>query len=291
MELAFRVLAFTVLLPAGLAAASALVARRLRPESAGRSIAAALGVAAGYVAGHYGTSGVLPSFPPTDTLHWIPYFTLGTALLLCAFERQPPRFLLPGWLLTLALATAAAFLVGRPTWAAAGLSTAVLGISVTAVGVVLAGLGLEVASRKLPAWSLLFSLVAAATGASIASLFCHTALVAMLFGGLAATAGGLGLFGLFLKSAVPGRATLAAFTITAGALLLYVRRYGYPQPPTAPFALAGAALLGPFLATLLPASPRLRPWLAIGLSLLLAGAGAAMAYTPEGASPGAGGDY
>src|SRR5205823_3609144 len=180
----------------------AIAARLLRPGSAARALAAAVAVAAGLVAAQLGVAGV-PSLPPADTIGWIPFATGAALLVLAPLERRAAPL---AFAVVAVLAGAAAYLVGKPTWSQAAATTTVLGIGVTAAGAALVAGGLDLAARRLPMWAVLFSLLAAVTGASVASLFSHTALMAMVFGGVAATLGGLAVVGLLLRALVPARA-------------------------------------------------------------------------------------
>jgi hypothetical protein len=280
LQVLISIIVFAVILPAGLAAAGGLVARWLRPASAGRAEATAVGLTAGLIASHLGSAGI-PPWPPTDTLGWVPFVTLAALLLMTPFERGTPRLAPIAWVILLGLGATAAYLLGRPTWSQSSPGTVALALGSMAVWTTLSTFALEAASRRLPPWSVLLSLAATAGGCAAASVFSHTALVGLLFGGVAAALGGLALTGLVLKSVPPARAALAIVTLTLAVLLLYVRLYAYPPLGLGPLVLLGLSFFVPLAASLLPERSRSRPFAAIALAAVMAALAALLAHDPR----------
>lgn len=279
MDVVLRVALLTIIAPAAIGAAGAIVARFLSPGSIGRALAMAISVAAGLVTAHLGAAGA-PPIPPVDTLGWLPFVTVAALIVLLPLERRAPRLGALAFLLTAGLAAGAAFLVGRPAWTGGGATA--LGLGVLAVGGAGAASALDAAARRLPVWSVLACVAAATGGLSVASLFSHTALFAMLLGGAAAALGGLALAGLLLRSLVPARAAFAALALTAVSELLYLRLFA--GLPLASAVLGGLSLLAPLAAAILPVRVRGRSFLAIAFTALVAAAAALAAYVPAAAA-------
>jgi hypothetical protein len=263
-----------VIIPAGLTALALVAARAVadRPGLAARLVA--LGAGAGVLGALIGLVGV-PPLPPTDSIGWIPIAALVTLLVLPFLEGRDRGVAIA----TVVIAAAAAFLVGRPAWSAAGAGTTALGIAgmMAAVTAVAWGLAWSSSTRLAPI-AVYLAFTVAAVGGALSAVFSHSALLAMVLGGIAATAGTLAIGGAVLGVTVRGRAVAGLLAIPAAGVVLYARLFS--ALPVVSLLLLVAAALAPALAAAVP-SFRGRSALAIVVAAVLA-AGAATAAMRAG---------
>jgi hypothetical protein len=267
------VLVRMLVIPVALASAAVVIARLVSGERL-RSALLATGAAAGVVAANVGLAGV-PPLPPIDSLGWVPLAALAAMVVLVAVETVAGGRTWPVVLALVGLALAAVYLVGRPTWSRMDAAPAWAWIGLVALSIGAVGGALLWASTRLPAASLGLALVAITAGASVTMLLCHSALLAMILGGIAATAGALTAGGLALKVGVRGRAALAVLTIAVAGLVLYGRLYAEVPRSAAALLAASALILAPIAA--LPRR-RVRAIVAPLAALLLALAAVAVAH-------------
>lgn len=165
--------------------------RHARPPG---DYAAALALAAGYTAGHYGIYG-WTRFPPVDVIHWLPLLALVVGFAAGFDFPSRPLLQLPVlWVVAAAGMSLLLLPYVRSRWAP-GYSAAVLAGGGVALAL-LAGLARASVARVQSALPILSVVVVCATGVSITLLLSHSALLAQVTGSLAAAAGGLWLLAL-----------------------------------------------------------------------------------------------
>lgn len=233
-----------VVIPAGIAALALVCARSLtrRPDTATRM--AALGGGAGVLAALIGLAG-LPPVPPVDSIGWVPIAT-GLAIVAVPFLGRGPGIL--GVLVV--IAAAAAYLIGKPAWSTAGAGVTALGIAGTAVAVVAVSAGLAWSAVRLHPTAVYLGFTVAAIGAALSCVLSHSALLAMICGGIAATAGTLAVGGAILRVPLRGAAVAGLLALPAAGVLLYARLFS--ALPALTVVLLVAAGLAPALAAALP---------------------------------------
>lgn len=209
-----------------LAATVGLVVSRVLPAGSRVRAAALVGAAgAGLVTSHVGLAGQ-PPWPPIDSIGWIPIVTAATAATLMIAALVVPRraaALVTGALLALAT-LAAVYYAGRPTflrsfdryWALAGLATA--GV-VAGAGLLTAATDRSVRPAPWVAW------IVVAAGLAGCTLWSHSALVAMLLGSAAVTAGVIGVGGAILGVKDIGPAPAGVFMVHVAATASYAHLY------------------------------------------------------------------
>ena len=249
-----------------LAATIGLVLARLLPAgSRARAAVLVLAAAAGLVTSHVGLAGK-PPWPPIDSMGWIPITTAGTALVLAVLAFALPRRLLvpvTAGLLALAALTAI-YYAGRPTfgrsfaryYALAGLAAA--GVVVGASFLPRAG---EQSLRPAPwlAW------IVVAAGLAGCTLWSHSALMAMLLGSAATTAGVIGLGSAILGIRDVGAAPAGVFLIHLAATAVYSHLYA--KLPSWVLLSALVAVLAPIAVPLALRGQRRLVAAAIGLAV------------------------
>ena len=211
--------------PALVASGGLVVARLLPAGSRARAAALALTAAAGLVTSHVGLAGK-PPWPPVDSIGWIPIATLATALVLALVALVVParaRVAVTGGLLAIA-ALAAVYYAGKPTftrsldrfWPLAGL---------TAAGVVAAATLLPAAGERSLRPAPWLAWIAVAAGLAGCTLWSHSALLAMLLGSAATTAGVIGIGSAVLRIRDVGAAPAGVFLVHLAATAVYAHLY------------------------------------------------------------------
>jgi hypothetical protein len=260
-----------LVIPAVAASAAVVVARAVAP--AARPWVLALGAAVGVIATNLGLAGV-PRLPPIDTIGWIPIAVGGGFVVLAAFEWPAARR--PGLGLgALAIVAAfAAWAIGRPTWAQIGAGRSLGWIGGGALAVVAVAGGAASAATRIPPLAVGLALVATTAGGALAAAASHSALLAMVLGGVAATIGALSIGGRVLGRPIGDGATFGVLALGMAGPILYGALYA--SLPLAVAALLVASGLAPLVVARLPTF-RGRAVLAPVLALALAGAAAGLA--------------
>jgi hypothetical protein len=269
-----------VLIPAAAGALAILAARLAARRASSVPRILTVGAAVGAALAHLGLAGI-PPIPPVDTIGWIPFGTLAAFLLLL-----PAAGRLADFMAVLVVLGATAFLVGKPVWSQGSVPAAALWIGLMAVGGAIAVDGLAWSAERLPPTPMLIAVLLTTVGASISCVASHSALLAMLLGGVAATLGALAFGGLILKVKVGGRGVFGVLVVTAAGVVLYARLYS--ALPAAATILLCASLFAPIAVAALPRF-RGRVVLAPILAAVLA-VGAAYIANRAGADKEAGGD-
>ena len=249
-----------------LAASLGLVVARLLPAgSRGRAAALVLAAAAGLLTSHLGLAGK-PPWPPVDSMGWIPIATGATALALVLAALLVPRramAIVIGGVLALAMLTAI-YYAGRPTflrsfdryYALAGLAT----------GGVLAGAGLlpaaGVRSLRPGPW---VAWIVVAAGLAGCTLWSHSALLAMLLGSAAVTAGVLGIGGAILGVRDIGAAPAGLFLVHLASTAVYAHLYA--KLPAWVLATGLLAVLAPIAVAVAMGGRRRYVAAAVGLAV------------------------
>ncbi len=249
-----------------LAATLGLVVARLLPVgSRSRAVALVLAAGAGLVTSHIGLAGK-PPWPPIDSMGWIPITTAATALALAVVALAVPRRALTvvtGAVLAVA-ALLAMYYAGRPTFLRS--FDRYVPLAGLAVAGVLAGAGLSPRAGELslrPAPWLAWIVVAA--GLAGCTLWSHSALMAMLLGSAATTAGVIGVGSAVLGIRDVGAAPAGVFLVHLAATAVYSHLYA--KLPGWVLATALLAALAPIAVPLVMAGRRRFVAAAIGLAV------------------------
>lgn len=245
IEMGLKIVAYPAL-----AATLGLVLARLLPAgSRWRAAVLPLAAAAGLLTSHVGLAGK-PPWPPIDSIGWIPIVTGATALVVAlaalSLPRGGDRLALPGRPLVLGLLAVAAatalYYAGRPTflrsfdryWALAGFTVA--GV-VAAAGLLPAAGARSVRAAPWLAW------IVVAAGLAGCTLWSHSALVAMLLGSAATTAGVIGVGSAVLGVRDDHGAAAGVFLVHLAATTTYSHLYA--KLPAWVLATALVAALAP----------------------------------------------
>ncbi len=264
--------------PAAAAGVGVLAARMAKPDSPQRHAALAAAATAGLVTSHIALAN-MPKWPPVDSIGWIPITTLlvGVVAIVLALLGGKRRFAGPTMA---AAALLALYLAGKPTFA--GNVDKFVPFGVVAIAIV----GGNVASAALlgrkafPLASWLTMLITAAI-AGLCALWAPSALMAMLLGSMATTAGALGIGGLVLRIKEPAPLAQGVFLTHLGATLVYTHLYA--KLPALPLLLLGAAVALPTLAALIPGETTKQRWVrsvaAVAIAASCAGAAALIMHS------------
>lgn len=251
--------------PALAATAGLVVARLLPAGSRARAAALALAAGAGLVTSHVGLAGA-PPWPPVDSMGWIPITTAVTAILLAIAAAVVPRArtALATAALLGAATLAAIYLAGKPTFTRH--LDRYYALAALATGGVLAGAGLlplagERSVRPAPwlAW------IVVAAGLAGCTLWSHSALVAMLLGSAATTAGVIGLGSAILGVKDVGAAPAGVFLVHLASTAVYSHLYA--RLPGWVLAAALCAALAPIAIAVAAGGRRRYVAAAVGLAV------------------------
>lgn len=251
--------------PAIAAGIGVLAARIAKPESQLRQAAFAAAATAGLVTSHIALAN-MPKWPPVDSIGWIPITTAlaGVLAIVVALLDGKRRFAAPVMALA---AVAAVYFAGKPTFARSIGQFVPLAIgALVVVGSNVAGAAV-VGRKAFPLASWLTMLITAAI-AGLCALWTPSALMAMLLGSMATTAGALGIGGLVLRINEPAPLAQGVFLAHLGATLVYTHLYA--KLPTLPLLLLGAAVALPTLVALLPGDSTKQRWLRAAAAVALA---------------------
>ena len=259
--------------PALAAGLGVVAARIAKPQSPLRQAALAAAATAGLVTSHVALAN-MPKWPPVDSIGWIPITTVlvGIVAIVLALVADKRRFTAP---VIAAAAVAALYFAGKPTFARSVGQFVPLGLgALIIVGSNVAGAAL-VGRKAFPLASWLTMLITAAI-AGLCALWTPSALMAMLLGSMATTAGALGIGGLVLRINEPAPLAQGVFLAHLGATLTYSHLYA--KLPTLPLLLLGAAVALPTLVAFIPGDTTKRRWLrsaaAVAIAASCAGAAA-----------------
>ena len=242
--------------PAVAAGIGVLAARIAKPQSPLRQAALAAAATAGLVTSHIALAN-MPKWPPVDSIGWIPITTVlvGVVAIVLALFADKRRFAAP----VIAVAAAAAlYFAGKPTFARGIGQFLPIGLgALIIVGSNVAGAA-AVGRKAFPLASWLTMLITAAI-AGLCALWTPSALMAMLLGSMATTAGALGIGGLVLRINEPAPLAQGVFLSHLGATLVYTHLYA--KLPTLPLVLLGAAVALPTLVALIPGDTTKQRWI------------------------------
>ncbi|MBP9086074.1 MAG: hypothetical protein KBG15_08145 [Kofleriaceae bacterium] len=259
--------------PAVAAGAGVLAARIAKPNSQRRQAALAAAATAGLVTSHIALAN-MPQWPPVDSIGWIPITTalVGVVAIVLALLGGKRLVVVPA---TAIAAAAALYLAGKPTFARSMGQFVPLAIgALIIVGSSVAGAA-RVGRKAYPLASWLTMLITAAI-AGLCALWTPSALMAMLLGSMATTAGALGIGGLVLRINEPAPLAQGVFLSHLGATLTYTHLYA--KLPTLPLLLLGAAVALPTLVAFIPGDTTKQRWLrsvaAVTIAASCAGAAA-----------------
>jgi hypothetical protein len=252
--------------PALVAGLGVLAARFAKPTSKVRQAALAAAAAGGLITSHVGLAN-LPKFPPVDSIGWIPITTAIAGLLavILAFV-DGKRRLAPVMAIAVALAV---YLAGKPTFARELGQFWPLGLGfAAAAGVALVGAPKLTDKTFAPAvW---IGLLLTAAIAALCALWAPSALLAMLLGSMATTAGAIGIGGLILRINEPAPLAQGVFMAHLAGTVVYTHLYA--KLPMLPVLLITAAVAAPTLVALIPGDSGKQRWLRSGVAVALAAA-------------------
>lgn len=269
--------------PAVATALVVIAARLTRLDSRARQAALAAAAAAGLVTSHLVLAGT-PSFPPIDSIGWVPITTALSGLLGIIVSMAPRSERQRGWATVVGLALAAAiaaYLAGKPTFATDLTRFAPLGAGAAAASAIALTSSWKVARRgfAVDTW---LALLATAALSALCAHWGASASLAMLLGSMATTAGMIGIGGLVLRMSETAPAAQGVFIAHMAATMMYTHLYA--KLPVLPMILLAAAVLMPALSTLLPGEGKRGRWvratLAVALAVVLAGAAALLMHRP-----------